>query len=133
MEVRFLTVRRSTLWRQAEAHLSKPLSTLLTIDVEEFDSYEARDEELITFSLKEFRAVNQLGVDINAALEAAFTSGGQWVSLGFALELRPASFPQTALDLSGSRLLTMQLRHCDLERRSRRTQKRRQTFRQEER
>lgn len=52
------------------------MTTLLTVDVEDFDVYSVRKEELITFALKEFKAIILLAESIRSPLEAAFASGG---------------------------------------------------------
>ena len=54
----------------------KAVSTTLTVDVDEFDDYQVATDDLITFALKEFKAIINLAKDLNNAVEAAYSVGG---------------------------------------------------------
>jgi hypothetical protein len=61
------------------------MSTMLTIDTEEFDTYHVPwtdfdgEPQPITFSLKEFKAIINLAEGLGSPLEAFFSTGGECV------------------------------------------------------
>ncbi|GAA5924704.1 hypothetical protein JCM1841_006390 [Sporobolomyces salmonicolor] len=56
---------------------SRPLTTELVVDVEDFDNYDVPDEQIITFALKEFKAIIVLADLLSVPISAYFTHGGR--------------------------------------------------------
>ncbi|KAL8280610.1 hypothetical protein RQP46_006933 [Phenoliferia psychrophenolica] len=59
-----------------DALVSRPLATELVVETDDFDRYDIVGEPLITFALKEFKAIITLADTVNALLDVAFTKGG---------------------------------------------------------
>jgi hypothetical protein len=56
------------------------MSTTLAIDLEEFAEYNIASEQLVTFSLKELKAVIAFADVAAAPVEVAFSAGGEYVA-----------------------------------------------------
>ncbi|ORY88023.1 Rad9-domain-containing protein [Leucosporidium creatinivorum] len=59
-----------------DALSSRPVGTELTIDIEDFDKYDVEGSPVITFALKEFKAIITLSDSLVSTLDVAFTTGG---------------------------------------------------------
>jgi len=62
--------------READPIKPRPMSTSLTVDTEDFDVYDIPNEQLITFSFKEFKAVISYAEAISSPVGVAFSYGG---------------------------------------------------------
>lgn len=57
----------------------RAVSTSVHADIEEFDDYNVQGEEVLTFGLKEFKAVIHFGKESDSPMEADYLAGGQLV------------------------------------------------------
>lgn len=55
----------------------RAVSTAVHVDPEEFDEYQVDHEDVLTFGLKEFKAMIHFGKDAGCSLEADYLMGGQ--------------------------------------------------------
>ena len=55
------------------------MTTLLNADTADFDSYAVQGEVLVTFALKEFKALISFADAVNSPVDAGFSGGGQCV------------------------------------------------------
>ncbi|GAA5847665.1 hypothetical protein JCM5353_006857 [Sporobolomyces roseus] len=60
-----------------EIMTSRPLTTELTVDTEDFDTWDIPSSQIITFALKEFKAIINLSESLNLPIMAHFTTGGR--------------------------------------------------------
>ncbi|GAA5876592.1 hypothetical protein JCM1840_000819 [Sporobolomyces johnsonii] len=82
---------------------SRPLTTELVVDVEDFDNYDVPDEQIITFALKEFKAVIVLADLLSVPISAYFTHGGRPLMIQLAGDHSEARFVVATTDYdSGS-------------------------------
>ena len=61
---------------------ARPMTTLLNADTADFDSYAVQGEVLVTFALKEFKALISFADAVNSPVDAGFSEGGQCVGAG---------------------------------------------------
>lgn len=56
------------------------MSTTLSVDLEDFQDYTVETEQLITFSLKELKAIVAFAESANTPIEMFFSAGGECVA-----------------------------------------------------
>lgn len=108
-DVHVLTIAYWDTWL-VDALLSRPLSTELTVDVDDFDQYGVKGNPVINFALKEFKvgtssnlsgfpahtylpqAIITVAENISAPLSAAFSTGGSPFLIALVGDLYTADF-----------------------------------------
>ncbi|GJN88916.1 hypothetical protein Rhopal_001887-T1 [Rhodotorula paludigena] len=82
----------------ADHFASRPLATELIVDIEDFDAYDVPEEEVVTFALKEFKAIITLADSLPTPLSAHFTSGGRPLMLALTGDAFEAKFVVATTD-----------------------------------
>ncbi|KAM0746050.1 hypothetical protein T439DRAFT_330033 [Meredithblackwellia eburnea MCA 4105] len=81
---------------------SRPIATELVVDVEDFDKYEVQGDPLITFALKEFKAILTLTESTSSAIDVAFQVGGRPIVINTDGDEWHATFVIATTDFSDS-------------------------------